>query len=228
MDYSSPGKLRGLYAITDARLQAEGSLCERVGLAIEGGAAIIQYRDKSNDARRRRQQARALAELCRARGACLIINDDVALAADSGADGVHLGSEDSALPAARRVLGDTAIIGISCYNRLDLAQRAVDQGADYLAFGRFFPSQTKPDAVQAGVELIREARARWALPVAAIGGITPQNAAPLLAAGAAMLAVVQGVFAAPDVRRAAASYAVLFDDRRRGRATLERSSGGIR
>ena len=228
MDYSSPGKLRGLYAITDTRLQTEDLLCERVGLAIDGGAAIIQYRDKSSDTRRRRQQGRALAELCRARGACLIINDDVALAADSGADGVHLGREDSALPTARQVLGDTAIIGISCYNSLDLAQRAVDQGADYLAFGRFFPSQTKPDAVQAGTELIHEARTRWPLPVAAIGGITPENAAALLTAGAAMLAVVQGVFAAPDVRQAAASYAALFDDPRWRTEPLECSTDGTR
>jgi thiamine-phosphate pyrophosphorylase len=225
MDSSSPGKLHGLYAITDARLQADGRLCERVDLAIDGGAAIIQYRDKSTDTRRRREQARALADLCQARGVCLIINDDVALAADCGADGVHLGSEYSALSTARHLLGDTAIIGISCYNRLDLAQQAVDQGADYLAFGRFFPSQTKPDAVQASIELIREARARWSLPVAAIGGITPDNAPSLLAAGAAMLAVVQGVFAATDVRQAAASYAVLFNRRGHGGDSLERSAG---
>lgn len=213
-------KLRGLYAITDARLQPDAHLCERVGLAIDGGAAIIQYRDKSTDAHRRLQQAQALADLCRARGTCLIINDDVALAADCGANGVHLGRDDTALPAARRLLGDTAIIGISCYNRLDLAQQAVDQGADYLAFGRFFASLTKPAAVQAGVELIRDARARWSLPLAVIGGITVANAGPLVAAGADMLAVVQGVFAAADVRQAAAGYAALCNRRHTGNAQV--------
>jgi thiamine-phosphate pyrophosphorylase len=205
--------LRGLYAITDAGLQADTELCERVAMAIDGGAALVQYRDKSADGRLRRTQARALAGLCEARGVPLIVNDDVALAAECGAAGVHLGREDMDPVAARQVLGDAAIIGVSCYNRIERAARAAGQGADYLAFGRFFPSRTKPDAVQAGIELIREARRRWALPVAAIGGITPYNAAPLLDAGTAMLAVVQGVFAAADVRRAAAGYAALFDSR---------------
>jgi thiamine-phosphate pyrophosphorylase len=204
--------LRGLYAITDAGLQAPELLCERVAQAIDGGAAVIQYRDKSGDARRRLTQARALAGLCQARGALLIVNDDVALAADSGADGVHLGRDDSTVAAARRRLGDTAIIGVSCYNRLALAQQAVEQGADYLAFGRFFTSQTKPDAVQADSTLVVEAKRRWTLPVAVIGGITPYNAAALLAAGADMLAVVRGVFAAADVRAAASAYAALFAD----------------
>lgn len=202
--------LRGLYAITDAALQPPELVCERVSLAIDGGAALIQYRDKSSDARLRRGQAQALAALCAQRDVPLIINDDVALAADCGADGVHLGKDDTALAAARRLLGDKAIIGVSCYNRLDLAEQAADAGANYLAFGRFFPSQTKPEAVQADVELIRDAKLRWSLPVAAIGGITPYNAAPLLDAGADMLAVIHGVFAAGDVRQAAVAYTRLF------------------
>lgn len=205
-------RLRGLYAITDAALQPAELLCERVARAIEGGAALVQYRDKSGDTALRRSQARALAELCRAHGTTLIVNDDPALAADCGAHGVHLGRDDADLSAARRCLGDAAIIGVSCYNRLEHARRAVDEGADYLAFGRFFSSQTKPDAVHAGRELIVEAKRRWALPVAVIGGITPYNAAPLVAAGADMLAVVRGVFAAGDIRAAAAAYTGLFAD----------------
>jgi thiamine-phosphate pyrophosphorylase len=205
--------LKGLYAITDAALQPPQVLCERVSLAIEGGAAIIQYRDKSGDAGLRLEQAAAVTALCRERGVCAIVNDDVALAAACGAHGVHLGRNDAALAEARRVLGERAIIGVSCYNSLELAQAAVDQGADYLAFGRFFPSKTKPGAVQAEPALIREARRRWALPVAAIGGITTDNAGALLDAGADMLAVVRGVFAATDVRLAASGYAALFDQR---------------
>jgi thiamine-phosphate pyrophosphorylase len=204
--------LRGLYAITDTGLQPPDLLCERVAQAIDGGAAVIQYRDKSGDARLRRTQAQALADLCRSRGVRLIINDDVALAAECGADGVHLGRDDTAVTTARRQLGDTAIIGVSCYNRLDLAQQAVEQGADYLAFGRFFASRTKPDAVQADSALIAAARQRWSLPVAVIGGITPRNAAALIAAGADMLAVVRGVFATDNVREAAAAYSALFAD----------------
>ena len=123
---------------------------------------------------------------------------------------MHLGRDDADIATARRVLGESAIIGVSCYNRLDLAQQAFEAGADYLAFGRFFPSQTKPDAVRAEVSLIREARRRWNLPVAAIGGITPANAGVLLEAGADLLAVVHGVFGAEDVRQAAADYARLF------------------
>ena len=203
-------RLRGLYAVTDAGLQPAAALCERIALAIDGGARLVQYRDKSGDARRRLAEARALAELCHARGIPLIVNDDIALAAESGADGVHLGRDDADPGEARRQLGDTAVIGISCYNRLELAQRAADAGADYLAFGRFFASQTKPDAVQAHSDLVEAARSRWPLPIAVIGGITPYNAAPLVAAGADLLAVVRGVFGAADVRRAAAAYAALF------------------
>lgn len=202
--------LHGLYAITDAALQPAGQLVERVAQAIDGGARLVQYRDKSADAGLRLAQARALAERCGTRGVALIVNDDVDLAAASGAAGVHLGRDDADPGAARRRLGDTAIIGVSCYNSLELAQRAVDAGADYLAFGRFFASRTKPDAVQADSSLIREARRRWSLPIAVIGGITPYNAAPLIAAGADLLAVVHGVFGAADVRQAAAAYAALF------------------
>jgi thiamine-phosphate pyrophosphorylase len=208
----TPASLRGLYAITDAGLQPPEALCERVALAIDGGATVIQYRDKSGDVRFRLAQTRALANLCHKHAVRLIINDDVVLAADCGADGVHLGRNDTGLPTARQLLGDAAIIGVSCYNRLELAQQAADQGADYLAFGRFFASQTKPDAVQADRALIVEARRRWPrLPIAVIGGITPGNARPLVTAGADLLAVVRGVFAAADVRQAAAAYAALFE-----------------
>jgi len=203
--------LRGLYAVTDAHLQAPGQLTVHVSLAIDGGAALVQYRDKSDNYRLRLQQANALAELCRARGVPLIINDDVKLAGDCGAQGVHLGRDDADPHAARSQLGAEAIIGVSCYNDLSLARRAVRLGADYIAFGRFFPSQTKPGAVQASPDLIRQAKQEQSLPVAAIGGITPDNAGQLIDAGADMLAVVQGVFAATDVRRAATAFSVLFE-----------------
>lgn len=206
----SRNELRGLYAITEASLQSPGQLLERVAQALEGGARVLQYRDKSDDAALRLREARGLAELCRAHGVPLIINDDVQLAADSGADGVHLGKDDADPAAARRRLGAQAIIGVSCYNQWQRAQRAAEQGADYIAFGRFFASRTKPAAVQADVQLIARARQELGLPVVAIGGITPHNGVSLVAAGADMLAVVQGVFAAADVRRAAAAYAALF------------------
>ena len=204
-------RLSGLYAITDAALQEPEQLPERVARAIDGGARLVQYRDKSGDRAARLHQARVLAGLCRARGALLIINDDTRLAADSGADGVHLGRDDGDPAAARRRLGAGAIIGVSCYDQWPRALEAVEQGADYIAFGRFFPSRTKPQAVQASLDLIRRAKQQLALPVAAIGGITPHNGAQLVAAGADMLAVVQGVFAAADISQAASAYAALFD-----------------
>jgi len=204
-------RLRGLYAITDATLQEPEQLPERVAQAIEGGATLVQYRDKSGDRAARLAQARVLAELCRAHGVLLIINDDTRLAADSGADGVHLGRDDDDPAAARRRLGAQAIIGVSCYDQWPRALQAVEQGVDYIAFGRFFPSRTKPLAVQASLDLIRRAKQQLAVPVAAIGGVTAQNGAQLVAAGADMLAVVQGVFAAPDIRQAARAYAALFD-----------------
>jgi len=205
-----PHSLNGLYAITDARLQRPDQFTEHVGQAIDGGASLIQYRDKSADAAFRLKQANTLADLCRQRGVALIINDDVELAAECGAQGVHLGENDADPQTARQILGDNAIIGVSCYNRLPLALQAANQGADYIAFGRFFPSWTKPEAVQASLDLIRMARQQLSLPFAAIGGITARNAAPLLDAGVAMLAVVQGVFGAADIRQAAAAYAALF------------------
>ncbi len=204
-------RLAGLYAITDAGLQAEEELEEHVALAIAGGARLIQYRDKSDNSRLRLRQAHALTALCETHDVPLIINDDVELAAECGAAGVHLGRDDASLDSARKLLGDHVIIGISCYNRPELARRAAEQGADYIAFGRFFPSDTKPDAIQATPALIAESRQRWGLPVAAIGGITPDNAGQLLDAGADMLAVVRGVFGASDIRQAAAEFARQFE-----------------
>ena len=202
---------RGLYAITDTELLANGILLEHVGQAIRGGASVIQYRDKQLSPAERQLQATALAELCRNRDVPLIINDDVALAASVGAAGVHLGRHDSDLPEARRQLGPDAIIGISCYNRLELARQATASGADYVAFGRFFPSNTKPGAVQAIPALLTEARQAIDVPIVAIGGITPENGGELIRAGADLLAVIHGVFGQPDVEAAARRYAALFD-----------------
>ena len=208
--HNAAARLTGLYAITDAGLQPDEQLEENVALAIEGGANIIQYRDKSGNRRLQLQQARTLAALCDRHNVPLIVNDDTRLAADCGAAGVHLGQDDTDLASARKLLGDDAIIGISCYNRPELAARAVEQGADYIAFGRFFASGTKPDAIQATPGLITGSKQRWGIPVAAIGGITPDNAGELLDAGADMLAVVRGVFAAADIRQATADFARMF------------------
>ena len=203
-------RLRGLYAITDASLQPVEQLVTHVQMAIQGGASLVQYRDKSSPQPLRLQQARGLASLCKQHNIPLLINDDVELALASGAAGVHLGKDDLDASSARQRLGGEALIGVSCYNQWALAEAAATQPVDYIAFGRFFPSQTKADAVQADSRLIHRAKQQLQLPVAVIGGITAANATALVDAGADMLAVVQAVFGVKDIRRAAKEFAALY------------------
>lgn len=204
--------LCGLYAITDSALLAEGRLLPYVEAALQGGARLVQYRDKSEDASRRQDEAAALAELCRQHGAQLIINDDLALARRLGV-GLHLGQEDGSLAAARADLGADAILGGTCHASLELAEAAAQAGVSYLAFGRFFASSTKPDAPPAPLELLDQARSRFALPVCAIGGVTLDNAPYLLDHGVDLLAVVHSLFSAAsagEVERRARTFAQLF------------------
>lgn len=204
--------IRGLYAIADTGVISGDRLLDAVGQAITGGARLVQYRDKEG-AGARTGQARALAALCRRLGVLYIVNDDPELAAAAGADGVHIGRDDAPLAQVRERLAQGSIVGVSCYNDLGRALAAEAAGADYVAFGSFYPSATKPHAVRADLELLREARARLRLPVVAIGGITPENGARLIAAGADALAVINGVFAQPDIEAAARRYAQLFEHR---------------
>ncbi|MCQ4346220.1 thiamine phosphate synthase [Pseudomonas stutzeri] len=206
--------LRGLYAITDSQLLADGRLLPYVEAALRGGARLLQYRDKSTDAARRLREAEALAELCLRHGARLIVNDDLELATRLGV-GLHLGQDDGSLSAARALLGREAIVGATCHARLELAEQARRDGASYLAFGRFFTSQTKPGAALATPELLDEARARFRLPLVAIGGVTLDNAPGLIARGASMVAVIHALFAAPnaaEVERRARAFGQLFAD----------------
>lgn len=204
-------RLNGLYAITEDRPLGPERLAARVELAISGGARIIQYRDKSTDAMRRLAEASAIVAACRRHSALAIINDDVDLAVAVAADGVHLGRDDVTIAQARTRLPTGGIIGVSCYNRFERAQSAAREGADYVAFGSFFPSPTKPKAVRADPELLRRAHRELRLPTVAIGGISPENGAALVRAGADMLAVVSAVFAAPDIAAAANAFTTCFD-----------------
>jgi thiamine-phosphate pyrophosphorylase len=197
----------GLYAITDG---PRPDLLEAVRAALLGGARMLQYRDKTSEDSRRLQEAGALARLCANLEVPLIVNDDLELAFASGAAGVHLGEGDVGVAAARERLGPDAIIGVSCYDSLQRAREAAGAGADYLAFGAFFPSPTKPHARHATSALLREAKA-FGLPLVAIGGITPDNGGPLVKAGADYLAAISAVFGARDIRAAAQRYAKLFD-----------------
>jgi len=203
---------RGLYAITDTSLKGK-AIEQQVIQAIAGGACIIQYRDKSGDRALRLKEASALLRVCHQYKVPLLINDDVELAKQIAADGVHIGKEDAAYAHARKILGDNAIIGVSCYNQLALAEKAAAQGADYIAFGRFFQSDTKPDAKQADISLLQEAREKIPCPIVAIGGITADNGRDLVEAGADMLAVIRGIFAADDIEQAAQAINNLFSEK---------------
>jgi thiamine-phosphate pyrophosphorylase len=196
----------GLYAISDGPRADLAGFCEA---ALRGGATILQYRDKTDESPRRHQEASALVALCARHQVPLIVNDDIELAAKVAATGVHLGQGDATVAAARARLGAQAIIGVSCYASIERARRAAHEGADYLAFGAFYPSATKPGAQHATPDLLRAAKP-FGLPLVAIGGITPDNAQLLLDAGADFLAVVSGVFSAADSAAAAQRYAALF------------------
>lgn len=204
-------QLRGLYVITDRELIPSVRLLQAVTAAIRGGARLVQYRDKSGEHTRRLQETQALLEVCREQEIPLIINDDVVLAAEIGADGVHLGDEDAPLEEARVTLGPHAIIGVSCYGSLDRALQAEHAGADYVAFSSPFRSPTKPESEPAPLTLLATAHARLSIPVCVIGGITPENGSELVTAGADMLAVISGVFAQADIEAAAQLYARHFD-----------------
>jgi thiamine-phosphate pyrophosphorylase len=204
-------RLAGLYAITPDS-QDSGWLLERVRAALHAcaprGWAALQYRNKLAPAARREHEARALAALCREYGVPLIVNDDIELALAAGADGVHLGRGDGDLASARARIGDR-LLGASCYNDLGAARRAISAGADYVAFGSVFPSRTKPEAVRAPLALFRQARV-LGVPLAAIGGITIENAADVIRAGADCIAVISALFDAPDVSERARAFTTLF------------------
>ena len=201
--------ISGLYAITPDSVDT-AELLRRTRLVLSGGARVLQYRNKSKDGALRLLQAMALRKLTQEFAATFIVNDDAPLAQQVEADGVHLGATDGELTAVRAMLGPDKIIGISCYNRLSLAQEAVAAGADYVAFGAFFSSTVKPEAVKAEVGLLRQARAEFSVPLVAIGGITAQNAGELLEAGADALAVISAVFDAENCKIAAEHFSTLF------------------
>ncbi|MDG5499772.1 thiamine phosphate synthase [Marinobacter sp. BGYM27] len=206
---NTPFVPRGLYAITDPELLPESRLIPSVAAAIRGGAVLIQYRDKTATDTDKLRRAKNLASLCREAQVPLLINDDARLARRAGADGVHLGQSDDDLVEARTLLGENAIIGVTCHADLELAHQAIAGSADYVAFGRFFSSMTKPGASNATVDILTQAR-KLNHPISAIGGITLENAPLVLAHGADLLAVIGGLFATDDIEARARAYSRLF------------------
>lgn len=206
----APPLSRGVYAITDETLLTGVLLCERVQAALEAGLSLLQYRNKHSPWTERVAQCQTIKTLCGQFQTPFLINDDVDLCLEVGADGVHLGQGDARLRSARQRLGDSAIIGITCHNNLSLARDAQEQEASYVAFGRFFPSSIKPLAPPATLDDLRQARAALRLPIVAIGGINPENGATLIEAGADMLAVIHYLFAFPDVSARVRQLNLLF------------------
>ncbi len=205
-----PHPLRGVYAITDENLLAGPALFSAVEEALRAGLALLQYRNKSADWQSKCAEAAQLLRLCCHYDTPLLINDDVELCLEIGAAGVHLGQADTKLVEARQRLGEEAIIGITCHSNLSLALRAQAAGADYVAFGRFFPSHTKPNAPPASIQVLQQAKAQLNIPIVAIGGINTENGQALVTAGADMLAVIHTLFASPDVEAEAKALNALF------------------
>ena len=209
--HDGPGlALRGLYAITPDESDSD-RLMRRASMVLAGKPALLQYRNKTASESEKVSQALRLLSLCREAGVPLVINDDARLAALIGADGVHLGADDGDIATARQILGADAIIGVSCYTDLALAERAAREGASYVAFGSVFASPTKPKAVRADLTLLNEARQKLTLPLCAIGGITRANASTLVAAGMDLLAVISDVFEDTDPKSAAIEFAAFFN-----------------
>lgn len=203
-------KISGLYAIVDTASCDENIMFEKVSLVLSAGCQVLQYRDKSRDEKKRLQQAKELRILCDKAGALLIINDDAELAMRAQADGVHCGKDDAGIGETRNRYPEL-IIGASCYNSLDRAEMAVKNGADYLAFGRFFASPTKPQASPAEVKILQQARLKFSLPIVAIGGIVAENAGILISSGASAVAVISGVFSSADPYRSSKEICALFN-----------------
>ena len=203
-------KLRGLYAITDEKLITDDNFSTSIKSVLQGGAHIIQYRDKSGNHEKRLRQARVIRSLCDHYNALCIINDDIELARSVDADGVHLGREDISLNVARNALGSDAVIGISCYNDIDRALTAQKGSADYVAFGSMFSSPTKPDAPSTGPDIINQARQLLNIPICAIGGITEKNISQLIANKVDMVAVISCLFASDNIEATAHDLSSLF------------------
>ena len=214
-------KIKGLYAIADTGTLDDGELFEKVRLVLAGGCRVLQYRDKSCDEEKRLRQAVELAEMCRQSGAVFIINDDAELARQVNADGVHCGRNDATV-SETRIRYPKLMIGASCYNSLTRAAQAINDGADYIAFGSFFVSGTKPQAKAADLETLQQATKIFEQPVVAIGGIVAENAKILISSGASAVAVISGVFSTPDTLLSSRKITALFDEQTGSTAAVNR------
>lgn len=214
MVHPQAANIRGLYAIADTATIDDALLCDKVRLVLSGGCSVLQYRDKSSDKEKRLRQARELRKLCSDFEAVFIVNDDAELAMQVNADGVHCGKNDASVSETRG-LYPGLLIGATCYNSLERAELAVHDGADYLAFGSFYPSPTKPSATPAAIETLQEASKRFDRPLVAIGGIMVENAPLLISSGASAVAVINSVFSTADPYRSSQQFCAMFSKQNR-------------
>ena len=189
---------KGIYLVTEHERLPFARLLSITESLLPKGIAALQYRNKQADSAQKRIEARQLQTLCKTWKVPFIINDDISLAIELQADGVHLGRDDGSCSEARKRLGPNMLMGISCNNDINRANQAVQDGADYIAFGAMFPTSSKTNTVQATPDLIRQAKQRYTIPIVAIGGITPENCGPVINAGADLLAVISSVYLASD------------------------------
>jgi thiamine-phosphate pyrophosphorylase len=201
--------IKGLYAITPDMADLN-TLIQKTQLAIEGGAFMVQYRSKIHDRDVKMQQCAAILRLCREYKIPCIVNDDVDMCRILEADGVHLGEKDDNIADVRRILGEDAIIGSSCYDQLNHAKQAQNEGASYVAFGAMFETLTKPNAPRATLELLREAKSQIQIPVVAIGGITMNNAHDVIETGIDAIAVINSLFEAKTIKETAETFSKMF------------------
>ena len=206
--------MQGLYLVTP-NWEDTARMVRITETALHAGAAMVQYRNKDAHARLRREQGAALLALCRRYSRPFVINDHLDLCLTLGADGVHVGGTDLSVRAVRAALGPDKIVGASCYGELDLARAAERDGASYAAFGGFYPSLVKQYSFVTAPAIVREARAELALPIVVIGGMTPDNAAPLVARGAHMVAAISSIYNVEDAESAVRAFDQLFAARER-------------
>ncbi len=202
-------KTGGVYAITDCEYLTTYELLNKTESILRVGVALFQYRNKTEDKKNKKELAVMLQALCEQYKTPFIVNDDLKLAKEIAADGIHLGQHDTNIDTARRVLGDK-IIGVSCYDDFNRAIFAEKSGADYIAFGSFFPSITKPDAAKANIDLIIKSKEKFNIPVVAIGGITQENGKKLINAKVDYLAVINGIYSSEDAATSILAYNNLF------------------
>ena len=201
--------MRGLYLVTP-NWDDTDRLLDATHQALRAGARLVQYRHKDAPPALRIEQAHALLALCRQHGRPLVINDHLDLCIALDADGIHVGGTDASVAAVRALLGPDKIVGASCYGELALARAAQSAGASYVAFGGFYPSTVKQYPVTTPPAIVARAKAELQVPVVVIGGMTPENARPLVELGADMAAAISSVYLVPDPYGAAREFAGVF------------------